>query len=61
MEWVKGMGKGEWVKGMDSALRLSWVVWPGSGGPGGPPPRVFVELYGPATEPGSRPASVNLR
>jgi len=40
MEWVKGMGKGEWVKGMESALRLSWFVRPGSGGPGGPPPRV---------------------
>ena len=26
MEWVKGMGKGEWVKGTDSALRLSWFV-----------------------------------
>ena len=34
MGWVKGMGKGEWVKGMESALRLSWFVRPGSGGPG---------------------------
>jgi hypothetical protein len=42
MEWIKGMGKGEWVKGMESALRLSLFVRRGSGGPGGPPLQVFV-------------------
>jgi hypothetical protein len=32
MEWVKGMGKGEWVKGMESALRLSLFVIPAGAG-----------------------------
>jgi hypothetical protein len=32
MGWVKGMGKGEWVKGMESALRLSLFVIPAGAG-----------------------------
>lgn len=51
------MAKGEWVKGMDSALRLSsscvsaqWRAWR-------PAARaVCVLLCGSAREPGSRPA-----
>jgi hypothetical protein len=61
MEWVKGMGKGEWVKGMDSAL--GWVVFVGPAAGGAPaPPRVGV--WGcllPAALPGSRPAFITRR
>ena len=32
MGWVKGMDKGEWVKGMESALRLSLFVIPAVAG-----------------------------
>jgi hypothetical protein len=45
MEWVKGMGKGEWVKGMESALRLSLFVRLGRGGPGGPRPRASLRAH----------------
>lgn len=56
MEWVKRMGKGEWAKGMDSALRLFLVGASRERRAWAARRCGCVSFCGSATEPGSRPA-----
>ena len=47
-EWIKG----EWVKGMESALEWVVFVWASSGGPCGPPLLVGVAVFVAGQPPG---------